>query len=228
MHTQIPIDIITRARSADFVSFDNDGTILESLDFAYEAFIKAYAELDSVHHFGVKPIEKDVFKSLMGLPWFEFYKFVLPLSFQHLADEIHDCIAKYELEALAVGRARWFADVKDTLYELKKRKLRLVLVSNASQQYFDACIEALDYREFFDACYCVANTGLTKTGLIEKAMRELNLRKGIMVGDKESDIVAGADCGLLTIGASYGYGSQDELKNADFTIANISELIFLL
>ena len=92
------------------------------------------------------------------------------------------------------------------LIELRKREYKLFLVSNASDGYFKACIDAKNYGDYFDAFYCVGETRVEKHRLVKKAMQDLNLSKGAMIGDKISDIEAGKINNLLKIGAAYGYG----------------------
>ena len=50
----------------------------------------------------------------------------------------------------------------------------------------------------------------------------------VMVGDSINDIKAGKSARVLTIGCEYGYGSNDELKEADGTISSFEQIVALL
>lgn len=227
MLNNVPEILLKDLRGCDFICFDNDGTILDSSLFAYEAFVKGWETLNNKYNFGIDKPDYNKFCELIGYPWHEFYKYLLPDEFQCLRDEIHREIAKYELKELEDGKGRFYDGVEKTLTELKKRKYRMFLASNASTPYFNKTIEKLNYREYFEAFYCVGNSGLTKPELIAQAINQLNLKKGVMVGDKASDIEAGKFNNLITIGCSYGYGSKEELQKADLIIDDILELIYL-
>jgi len=52
--------------------------------------------------------------------------------------------------------------------------------------------------------------------------------EAVMVGDSNYDIEAGRAAGVKTVAVSYGYRHVSLLKDADFIIDNINELIFKL
>ncbi len=226
MLDKVPEMLVQDLRSCEFVIFDNDGTLLNSLVFAYSAFIAGWNELDAKYNFGCKTPSKAQYRLLIGLPWFEFYTSILPEKFQHLYDEIHERISIFELQALRDGKGKLYDGIAEVLVVLRKRGYKIILVSNASNPYFDACVEMLHYNDYFDACYCVGETRLKKYELVKKAMQKFNLTKGVMIGDKITDIEAGIKNELLTIGCAYGYGTPDEIANADYIIHNPSELLF--
>lgn len=45
-----------------------------------------------------------------------------------------------------------------------------------------------------------------------------------MIGDRSYDIDAGFDLGIKTIAASYGYGKDEEYKNASFIADSPSDI----
>jgi phosphoglycolate phosphatase-like HAD superfamily hydrolase len=52
--------------------------------------------------------------------------------------------------------------------------------------------------------------------------------EAVMVGDSNYDIEAGRTAGVRTVAVSYGYRPISLLKDADFIIDNIKELIIKL
>ena len=64
-------------------------------------------------------------------------------------------------------------------------------------------------------------------GLV-KALHELGVKpeEAIMVGDLEADITAGKKAGVLTVGISHGFGTEEELRNAgaDKVVGSLAEL----
>ena len=49
--------------------------------------------------------------------------------------------------------------------------------------------------------------------VLEQA-RAAGLRGGIMVGDREHDVIGARENGLSCIGVTYGYGPREELEGA--------------
>ena len=69
-----------------------------------------------------------------------------------------------------------------------------------------------------------------KTEVIEETLKRLGFSEHrdqvIMVGDKEHDVFGARRAGLECIAVSYGYGTEEELKNAHpFKIVNSAEEI---
>lgn len=71
-------------------------------------------------------------------------------------------------------------------------------------------------------------TRVDKAEVIGYALEKLSIsaEDAVMIGDKEHDIIGAKKQGLLNIGVSYGYGSREELENAnaDYIAASAYEL----
>jgi phosphoglycolate phosphatase len=73
---------------------------------------------------------------------------------------------------------------------------------------------------------------LTKEDLIQTALRlaGANPHEAIVIGDRASDILAAKALNITTVAAQYGFGSREELAQAqpDYTVENIDHLHALL
>lgn len=67
-----------------------------------------------------------------------------------------------------------------------------------------------------------------KADVIAWARSEFGAGPGWMVGDRSHDITGGRLQGLSTIGVLWGYGSRDELEDADHFVASPGELLSVL
>ena len=75
----------------------------------------------------------------------------------------------------------------------------------------------------------------TKEEVIRYVLRStgiLDPENAVMVGDRAGDILAARQFGLQTIGASYGYGTEEELRTAEAdyvaeTPGKVAEIIIL-
>jgi len=145
--------------------------------------------------------------------------------------------------------------VTDTLKYLYRKGFKLIIISNQSgvaRGYFTVSdVEKLhdhikkraaDFGFEITAIYYCPHyaKGIIKeysiecgcrkpgTGLIEKAIKDHNIdvKKSFMIGDKESDILAGKNAGLKTVLVGTGYGKETlkTCRDYDYYFENISEL----
>ena len=66
----------------------------------------------------------------------------------------------------------------------------------------------------------IDGTRTTKSEIIKYALdniEDLNLEESVMVGDRHYDIEGAKANNLQTIGVTYGFGSEEELKDAGAT-----------
>jgi len=82
---------------------------------------------------------------------------------------------------------------------------------------------------FFDQSFCVGEReGFHKKDLVRKVSDLLKVEMAIVVGDRREDIMAAKENGMKSIGCLYGYGSREELEEADWKIERIGDLIQIL
>ena len=67
-----------------------------------------------------------------------------------------------------------------------------------------------------------------KAEAVRRIMADMNEDITVVVGDREEDILAAKANGCWAIGAAYGYGKSDELKNADDIAENLKEVYRLI
>jgi len=114
--------------------------------------------------------------------------------------------------------------VKETLDILRKRGYKLALYSNASVQYFNSSISALNIRDYFDYVECIQENNLTKTELVQKIKNKFGNSEAAVIGDRTHDIEAAKENNALSIGVLYGYGGK-EPEQADITVSKFSDLL---
>ena len=121
--------------------------------------------------------------------------------------------------------------IKDLLKSLKDNG-KILLVATSKPQVFAEQILVhfkLDKYFSFIAGSNLDGTRIKKAEVIEYALEGLNiteLTKTIMVADREHDIRGAKTIGIKSIGVLYGYGSKEELVNADadYIVQSVSEI----
>jgi phosphoglycolate phosphatase len=124
-----------------------------------------------------------------------------------------------------------YRGIPELLTKLKKAKAKLYIVTFKPTFIAEKIMHYHELDTYFDGIKGVNPDLLDsdKTIMIKEILSLLpqdKNHKAIMVGDREHDIVAAHESGIDSIGATYGYGSHEEIKNAKptYTAHTIKEL----
>ncbi len=124
-----------------------------------------------------------------------------------------------------------YPHVQNTLIELKKRGLKLAIVSDAPRLRAWLRLAAMRLSNFFDVVVTYDDTGQRKPSKVpfEAAISQLGLtpEEVLMVGDwPERDILGAKSLGMKTCFAKYGYSFGVAPKTeADYEIDDVEELL---
>jgi phosphoglycolate phosphatase len=143
--------------------------------------------------------------------------------------------------ALAVYRERYvpigmfenavYPGVADGLAQLRELGLRLWVATSKPHVYADRILEHFDLRSCFDGVFGpeLCGTRADKTELVAHllASTHINCERAWLVGDRLHDVVAARNNGLVAVGAAWGYGSVEELREAgaDVVVKSMRELV---
>lgn len=135
--------------------------------------------------------------------------------------KIGNDVIRFELEEIA--RSGMMYDGAPALIRyLKAKGFTLCICSNGEMEYVFGVLEKFGLVEYFDEIW-PQRDGYSKTRAVA-CLTEKHARNGfIMVGDRDSDIIAGRENGGITIGMLHGFGGNEPFM-ADFTAGSIEEL----
>jgi phosphoglycolate phosphatase len=213
--------------------FDLDGTLVDSRHAIVRAVAQGVAAVLQRHEISDQVPDETAIMDAMGLPPVEYYRRILPSQLAHLAPEVKESATAVEVEALAQGEGKLYPAVEETLQALRKRGVRLAIVSNAQEPYFRACLRYLGLAALVEYAECheelPAGIAGGKAVLLGRALQELRVpaAKSVMVGDRREDIAAGRELGSKTVGLSYGFAREGELDDADHVFAEFRRLLEL-
>lgn len=203
--------------------FDLDGTLFRVETVTVPAVREAFRK------FGLPPPPRRFILSGIGKVTDVFYKELLLEYDESFIPLIKAASSENELLFLNQGKGRLYPGVKKVLSQLKHRGVPLGLVSNSNHRYFRGVIHAFALSAFFDQTLCAGETeGFRKRELVKVMKDSLGVGKGIVLGDRKEDIIAAQENGLQSIGCLYGYGTKEELENADWKIKKIGEILSIL
>src|SRR4030042_541313 len=114
-----------------------------------------------------------------------------------------------------------YPSVKPTLKELKRRKIRLAIVSDAPKVKAYQRLLAMGIEKYFDFVIGFEDTGKKKKTEIplKMAIERLKLKPGevMMVGDSiKRDIIPARKIGMVSVWAKYGASEKVDKIRPDF------------
>lgn len=199
------------------VIFDVDGTLLE----AHTVTVPAIHETLSA--FGIEPPSEERIRATFGLPVEEYEAWLAAQCPVDVADAVVAETNRRELECIA-RTGRLYPGVHAMLAALRHRGHRLATCSNASTAYLDAVLDAHDLRRYFDYVRCIGQGFADKAAMTRDLMARCDARPAIVVGDRAGDIAGARANNAFALGVTYGYGSPEEIADADACAATAAEL----
>ena len=114
-----------------------------------------------------------------------------------------------------------YPGVEDMLDKLRGKGYILAVASSKPERFVKKVLDHFDLTKYFHEIVGSEMNGgrISKADVIEEALDRLHMGdhrdQVIMVGDKEHDVFGARKAGLKCLAVSYGYGSEEELKNAN-------------
>lgn len=214
-------------RKYDAVLFDFDGTIADTGVGIFNSIRFAIAAL------GFKPIAEKRLRTFIGPPIYDSFKRELGLS----DEQCKAAVARYRTAYSKSGIFQFevYNGMEALIRELQESGIKVCIASTKPAKFINRIVDFLKIRELID--FVSAPVGddapADKSVLISNAVEALEVDKSrvVMVGDRHFDVNGANLAGVASIGVTYGYGSEEELKDAGAThIAHnaeeIKEIIF--
>ena len=192
------------------IFFDLDGTLTDSGPGITASVAYALREL------GAPPLPPETLRAFIGPP--------LMWSFGHFCgfDEAKcaEAVRLYRVYFTAGGMFEnsVYPGIPAALDKLRSAGLRLAVATSKPELYSRQIIAHFGLEGCFDAvCGAAMDESRTdKAEVIRYALQTLDLppEEGLMVGDREHDVLGAKAAGLPCLGVLWGYGSREELINA--------------
>ena len=113
-----------------------------------------------------------------------------------------------------------YPGIPEKLNALKEAGVKIYIVTNKRHAATQKIVKALGWDALFDGVWSfdsIPSMKYKKPDLLGRLLSELGVvpTDAVMVGDTKGDIDAGKANGVYTIGVTWGYGSREELSEAD-------------
>ncbi len=209
------------------VIFDCDGTVYDNCgagDLGDVLGLKrAYDELG----INAELPSKETLMKKMGSPYPVFFKGIIP---DESFEDANPLAMKYAVEEavklVRAGKGKLYPGAIETMAALRKAGIRMGMATNGNKPYIKAVVETYKLDRLLDIYMSYQEVKGDKGDVVSEELRRLKVRpeNALMVGDRKSDMEAARKAGCKATGATYGYGSKEELKDADFMISRITQL----
>lgn len=198
----------------NYYLFDFDGTLCDTTSGIFNSIIYA---LDC---YGIKETDLKKLEFFIGPPLFESFKTVYGVS----DEDAQWLIAKYRerYKTKAAEESEIYSGIKELLKRLKESGKKIAVASSKPKVFVDeiSAFHGIDIYYDFVAAEDFKNNHSSKRELIGSCLEFFgNPEKSqvIMVGDRFYDIDGAKAAGVDSAGAVYGFGTEEELKNAGAT-----------
>lgn len=212
-----------------YIIFDYDGTLHNSIKIYKPAFMKAYDYL-VVNGYAKKREfeEEEEISKFLGLSAKDMWNTFMPNLPKCEKEKCSSIIGESMIEYIDKGKAKLYDGTIETLNKLNEYGYKLIFLSNCKSSYMNKHIEKFNLNKYFIDFYCSEDFHFIPKYEIFKFIKEKYQGDFIVVGDRFVDIELAKKHNLFSIGCSYGYGNDDELKDADYIIENIKDIIHIL
>jgi phosphoglycolate phosphatase len=190
------------------VVFDVDGTLLQS------HLVTVPAIRETLSEFRITPPGDEVIRATFGVPVEEYEAWLAGLCPPGRSSRIVEATNARELELIAETGAL-FPGILETLKDLRKHRFALATCTNASVAYLNRVLDGFHLHEYFQENTCIGHGFADKAAMVRHVMGRIPARPAFVVGDRRGDIDAAKANGAYAIAADYGYGSANELTQAD-------------
>lgn len=210
-----------------FIFFDFDGTLVNTINGTRESAIYA------LNHFNISVSDaENIGKIFCGPPLKETFK-----KYNVNDEDIEEAInlyRKYQSEN-TIECNELYNGIQEMLNILKKKGKKLIIVTAKLEQTAIKILKYLDIFKYFDmvAGATADSSRITKREIMKYAINNIepvDLTKSIMIGDRVSDIKAGIENNMDTIGVLYGMDTKELLENAGatFLVNNPLEILSII
>lgn len=210
------------------ICLDYDGTIHDSIQIYYKAFLKAYDYLVLHGYQEKKTWSKDEVKKFLGQNPPEMWASFKPALPESVIAIVSKMIGEAMRDSILNHEGVLFEGALDTLAYLKEKGYTLVYLSNSKNYYMEINKNEFKLDRYFDLFISSEMYDYIPKKDILAKLKDTLPQSILMVGDRIHDMESGHANKIDTVACLYGYGSDAEFKDSTYQINDIRELKKLL
>lgn len=208
--------------------FDYDGTCHDTIGVYGTAVRRATAWLKEKGYTPSRPTDDLTLSRYLGMKTSDMWSDFLPDAPAFITKQAADIVGLSLTAAVENGGAELYDGIEDLWKMLREKEHTLLILSNCTNRYRDAHWRAFGLGRYFSKFYASEEYGGIPKEEIFKTIREEYPGEYCIIGDRYGDMKVGYVHGITTIACHYGYGTLEELRNADYHVDTVRELAALL
>jgi phosphoglycolate phosphatase-like HAD superfamily hydrolase len=208
--------------------FDMDGTLFQTDKILEISLEETFKHLRALNLWEKEtPIEK--YREIMGVPLPVVWETLSPDHSNEIRKRTNDFFNKKLIAAINEGNGALYPNVIEVFTYLKKNNNSLYIASNGQIEYLNTIVRYYNLDQWVTETFSIQQIQTqNKSDLVGTIVAKYHIEKGVVVGDRLSDINAAKSNGLLAIGCNFDFAQEDELSQADIKIDSLSELLTIV
>lgn len=200
------------------VFFDLDGTLSDSAPGIYNGLRYAQEKAN------LRPLKENEFVTFIGPPMLNSLMRVWSLDVPE-AEKVLELYREY-YNKTGIFENSLYPHIKETLVSLTSLGIECAVCSAKPEVMVFRVLEHFGIKEFFtDISGAPLHGDYSGKGKILKEFKKKESFIGIMVGDRGSDISGALEADMTAVGVLWGYGTAEELKDADHLVSSPDEIV---
>ncbi|MBR2742188.1 MAG: HAD family hydrolase [Clostridia bacterium] len=200
------------------IIFDYDGTLHETLNIYKPAFLRAYEWLVANEYAPPREFTDEEIRGWIGYNARAMWETFMPELPEDVRAHCSEIVGQTMREEIEAGTAKLYRHALEILDTLREQGHTLIFFSNCKRYYMEAHTKAFGLNRYFYDMYCTEDYDFKPKHEIFPEIAKKYGGNFIVVGDRANDIEIAKRHGLYSIGCAYGYGSREELRDADAVI----------
>ncbi|MDA5561246.1 HAD hydrolase-like protein [Exiguobacterium sp. MMG028] len=207
------------------VIFDMDGTLFRTDLILERALDETFDHLRSEEKW-IGPTPIDQYRNIMGVPLPVVWTTLLPQYDEQAREEVDAYFLKRLIKNIQNGNGALYAGVLELFEQLNRRGCPVFIASNGLVDYLQAIVAHYGLNRWITETYSIQQIDtLNKGDLVAEIVKKYELQDGFVVGDRLSDIMAARANGLISIGCRFDFAQEVELKEADYVVNHLSDIL---
>jgi phosphoglycolate phosphatase len=202
--------------------FDLDGTVVDPREGITRSI--AYA-LDKL---GRPTPTEQALTAYIGPPLGEVFRSLLCTRDPGL---IQNAVAAYRerFSDMGIVENRVYPGIEEALASLAARGFRLSIATSKPRVYAERIVQHHNLARYFNGVFgpTLADIHESKGAVIRRVLQNASCAAAmaVMIGDRKEDVVGARENGINAIGVTWGYGTREELCDADVIVDTPHALI---
>lgn len=204
--------------------FDWDGTLHNTLHLYGQAFRCAYQELVQLGYASPRYYSDEEVSVYLGMNAPDMWNTFMPELPQTAKQAASNRIGLEMVRLIEQGEAVLYDGVPAMLNQLRTQGHIMVFLSNCRHNYQEAHRRYFGLDRWFSGYFCCEDYEYRPKEEIFPYIAAQFPEPYLVIGDRASDFKVASTHGLKSIGCGYGFGTPEELDQADYVVQSCIEI----